>query len=124
LRAEVAIRTCPPALEELGAIVDDVPVLQKPCPERRKVDGAAAADDRRRMDGSRSRAHRPSNIFTRALICRNYETISSGEKFASIGPETSKAIRALGLEPTIEAKEHASDACSGQATLMKGTARG
>jgi uroporphyrinogen-III synthase len=27
-------------------------------------------------------------------------------KLASIGPETSKAIRALGLEPKIEAKEH------------------
>jgi uroporphyrinogen-III synthase len=27
-------------------------------------------------------------------------------KLASIGPETSKAIEALGLKPTIEAKEH------------------
>jgi uroporphyrinogen-III synthase len=30
-------------------------------------------------------------------------------KLASIGPETSKMIRSLGLEPKIEAKEHTSD---------------
>ena len=30
-------------------------------------------------------------------------------KLASIGPETSKAIRALGLEPALEAKEHTTD---------------
>jgi uroporphyrinogen-III synthase len=30
-------------------------------------------------------------------------------KLASIGPETSKAIRVLKLEPTLEAKEHTTD---------------
>jgi uroporphyrinogen III methyltransferase/synthase len=30
-------------------------------------------------------------------------------KLASIGPETSKAIRALGLTPELEAKEHTTD---------------
>ena len=30
-------------------------------------------------------------------------------KLASIGPETSKAVRILGLEPTLEAKEHTTD---------------
>ena len=30
-------------------------------------------------------------------------------KLASIGPETSKAIRALGLTPALEAKEHTTD---------------
>jgi uroporphyrinogen III methyltransferase/synthase len=30
-------------------------------------------------------------------------------KLASIGPETSKAIVALGLKPTVEAKEHTID---------------
>jgi uroporphyrinogen III methyltransferase/synthase len=30
-------------------------------------------------------------------------------RMASIGPETSKALAALGLEPTIEAKEHTID---------------
>ena len=30
-------------------------------------------------------------------------------KLASIGPETSKAIRALGLEPALEAKEHTTE---------------
>jgi uroporphyrinogen-III synthase len=30
-------------------------------------------------------------------------------KLASIGPETSKAIRALKLEPALEAKEHTTD---------------
>jgi uroporphyrinogen III methyltransferase/synthase len=30
-------------------------------------------------------------------------------KLASIGPETSKAIRVLGLEPALETKEHTTD---------------
>jgi uroporphyrinogen-III synthase len=30
-------------------------------------------------------------------------------KLVSIGPETSKAITALGLKPTLEAKEHTTD---------------
>jgi uroporphyrinogen III methyltransferase/synthase len=30
-------------------------------------------------------------------------------KLASIGPETSKTIRSLGLEPKIEAKEHTTE---------------
>ena len=30
-------------------------------------------------------------------------------KIASIGPETTKMIRSLGLSPTIEAKEHTAD---------------
>jgi uroporphyrinogen III methyltransferase/synthase len=30
-------------------------------------------------------------------------------KLASIGPETSKTIAALGLKPTLEAKEHTTD---------------
>jgi uroporphyrinogen-III synthase len=30
-------------------------------------------------------------------------------KLASIGPETSKAIRALKIEPALEAKEHTTD---------------
>ena len=30
-------------------------------------------------------------------------------KIASLGPETSKAIRALKLEPAVEAKEHTTD---------------
>jgi uroporphyrinogen-III synthase len=30
-------------------------------------------------------------------------------KLASIGPETTKMIRSLGLAPTIEAKEHTAD---------------
>ncbi len=30
-------------------------------------------------------------------------------KLASIGPETSKAIRVLKLEPALEAKEHTTD---------------
>jgi len=30
-------------------------------------------------------------------------------KIASIGPETTKTIRALGVEPAFEAKEHTTD---------------
>jgi uroporphyrinogen III methyltransferase/synthase len=40
-------------------------------------------------------------------------------KLASIGPETSKAIVALGLKPTLEAKEHTTDGLI--AALLKAT---
>jgi len=40
-------------------------------------------------------------------------------KLASIGPETSKAIAALGLKPTLEAKEHTTDGLI--AALLKAT---
>jgi uroporphyrinogen-III synthase len=32
-----------------------------------------------------------------------------GLKLASIGPETTKAIKALGLQPAVEAKDHTID---------------
>ena len=40
-------------------------------------------------------------------------------KIASIGPETSKAISALGLSPTLEAKTHTTDGLI--AALLKAT---
>jgi uroporphyrinogen-III synthase len=43
-------------------------------------------------------------------------------KLVSIGPETSKALRALGLEPTVEAKEHSIEGVV--QALVKKAARG
>jgi uroporphyrinogen-III synthase len=43
-------------------------------------------------------------------------------KLASIGPETSKAIRALKLEPALEAKEHTTEGLI--AELLRATRRG
>ena len=43
-------------------------------------------------------------------------------KLVSIGPETSKAIRALVLEPTVEAKDHSIEGIV--QALMKQAARG
>ena len=40
------------------------------------------------------------------MISSNCSTRYPQIKLASIGPETSKAILALGLKPALEAKEH------------------
>ena len=108
LRAEVANRELPAALEEMGAIVDDVACYQT-VPEMEDPTGAAAsllengADWVAFTSGSTVR-----NFHARfdlpALVQRFHRL-----KTATIGPETSKALGELGLKPTAEAKHHTLD---------------
>lgn len=105
LRAEVATPELPQALEALGGIVDDIPCYQT-VPETEDRTGAAArlleagADWITFTSGSTV-----ENFHARfdlpALLKKFPQT-----KLASIGPETSKALTALGLKPTVEAKQH------------------
>jgi len=105
LRAEVASPDLPKALEELGAIVDDIPVY-KTVPETEDLNGAAASLAEDGADWitftSASTAEHFHARFDLPKLLKKFPQA----KLVSIGPETSKAIRALGLEPTAEAKDH------------------
>ena len=108
LRAEVANRELPDALEALGAIVDDVACYQT-VPETEDATGAAAsllesgADWVAFTSGSTvSNFHARFNL---PALLRKFPHL----KTAAIGPETSKTLADLGLKPTIEAKHHTLD---------------
>jgi uroporphyrinogen III methyltransferase / synthase len=121
LRAEVANPDLPKALEELGAIVDDVPVY-KTVPETEDLNGAAASLAEDGADWitftSASTAEHFHARFDLPKLLKKFPQT----KLVSIGPETSKAIRALGLEPTAEAKDHSIEGIVH--LLTKQTARG
>jgi uroporphyrinogen III methyltransferase/synthase len=105
LRAQVANPELPKTLEAMGAIVDDI-ACYKTVPETEDRNGAAA---RLLEDGA------DWITFTSASTVENFHArfnlpeLSNRFphlKLASIGPETSKAIAALGLKATTEPKEH------------------
>jgi uroporphyrinogen III methyltransferase/synthase len=105
LRAEVANTDLPLALEALGAIVDDVPCY-KTEPETADPSGAGAKLLETGVDwitftsGSTVR-HFHARFDLPALVKK-----FPGIKLASIGPETSKSLVELGLQPAVEAKQH------------------
>jgi uroporphyrinogen III methyltransferase/synthase len=108
LRAEVANPELPKLLEEQGAIVDDVAVYQT-VPETEDVTGSAA---RLMEDGadwltfaSSSAVENFHARFNLPALLKKFPNL----KTASIGPETTKALVALGLQPTVEAKQHTID---------------
>ncbi len=105
LRAQVANPELVQALEDQGAIVDDVSVY-KTVPETQDVTGAAAKLTEEGADwitfASGSSVENFHARFGLPSLVKKFPQI----KLASIGPETSKAIRALGLEPATEAKQH------------------
>ena len=108
LRAEVANPELPEALEALGAIVDDVACYQT-VPETEDATGAAASLLERGADwvaftSGSTVAHFHARFDLPALLQKFPQL-----KTAAIGPETAKALAALGLKPTIEAKQHTID---------------
>ncbi len=108
LRAQVANPEVVSALEAMGAIVDDVPVY-KTVPETDDVSGAAARLLAEGADWitftSSSTVENFNARFNLPELVAKYPAL----KTVSIGPETSKTIRALGLEPTVEARVHTID---------------
>jgi uroporphyrinogen III methyltransferase/synthase len=108
LRAEVANPDLPRALEDLGAIVDDI-AIYKTVAETEDPAGAGAALLESGADWitftSGSTVEHFHARFDLPKLLEKFPQM----KLASIGPETSKAIRALGLEPALEAKEHTTD---------------
>ena len=104
-RAQVANPDLPKDLEERRAIVDDIPCY-KTVPETEDRNGAAEKMTDVGADWiTFTSSSTVENFHARFDLPDLLETYPD-MKTASIGPETTKAIRALGLEPTIEAKEH------------------
>jgi len=108
LRAEKANPELPRALEELGAIVDDIG-LYKTVPETEDFFGAA--EDFRQQGADWVTFTSGSTVeyfharFDLPKIVKQFPSL----KIASIGPETSKTLATLGLQPALEAKEHTTD---------------
>jgi uroporphyrinogen III methyltransferase/synthase len=104
-RAEKANPELPKALMELGAIVDDVPVY-KTVAETEDWNGAVARLTEAGADWvtftSSSTVEHFHARFDLPKLVQQFPQM----KLASIGPETTKAISALGLKPTVEAKDH------------------
>ena len=107
-RAEAANRDLPDALQEEGAIVDDIAVYRT-IAETEDRTGAAARLAETGADWvtftSSSTVEHFHARFDLPKLLKKFPQL----KLASIGPETSKAIVALGLKPTLEAKEHTTD---------------
>ena len=105
LRAEVANPDLVAKLGELGAIVDDV-ACYRTVPETEDINGAAARLVEEGADWvtftSASTVENFHARFDLPALLKRFPAL----KTLSIGPETSKALAALGLEPTAEAKPH------------------
>src|SRR6185503_7200688 len=104
-RAEKANPELPKALMELGAIVDDVPVY-KTVAETEDWNGAVARLTEAGADWVTFTSSSTVEHFHARFDLPKLVQQFPGLKTASIGPETSKALVALGLKPTVEAKEH------------------
>ncbi|MBI3875062.1 MAG: uroporphyrinogen-III C-methyltransferase [Verrucomicrobia bacterium] len=105
LRAEVANADLPKALEELGAIVDDI-ACYKTVPETEDVNGASA----KLIEGGAdwitfASSSAVENFHARFNLPELLQKFPRA-RIVSIGPETTKALSALGLKPTVEAKQH------------------
>jgi uroporphyrinogen III methyltransferase/synthase len=105
MRAEIANRELPKELESLGAIVDDV-ASYRTVRETEDRNGAAA----KLLEGGADWI-----TFTSSSTVENFharlnlpELLKRFPKMriASIGPETTKAIKGLGLDATVEARPH------------------
>jgi uroporphyrinogen III methyltransferase/synthase len=105
MRAEVANPELPKELETMGAIVDDVAVYRN-VPETDDLNGAAGRLLENGADWitftSSSTVENFHARFDLPNLIKKFPKI----RLASIGPETSKAIKALGLEAAVEARPH------------------
>ena len=120
LRAEVANPELTKNLEEMGAIVDDVSVYRT-VPETADPSGAAGRLMEEGADwitfASGSSVENFHARFDLPAMLRKFPAL----KTASIGPETSKALRRLGAEPSAEAKKHTIE---GLVAAVEGVPRG
>lgn len=105
LRAEVANPELPKALEALGAIVDDIAVYRT-VPETADLNGSGAQFQQHGADwvlfSSGSTVENFHARFDVHASLRKFPDL----RFGSIGPETTRAMNALGITPAFEAKPH------------------
>jgi len=105
LRAQVANPELPRALEEKGAIVDDI-ACYKTVPETEDRTCAAARMLEVGADWiTFTSSSTVENFHARFNLPKLLQQFP-GTRLASIGPETSKALVALGLKAEVEAREH------------------
>jgi uroporphyrinogen III methyltransferase/synthase len=105
LRAENANRELPEALEELGAIVDDIGVY-KTVAETEDLFGAAEGFRQHGADWITFTSGSTVEFFHQRFDLPKLMKQFPAMKIATIGPETTKAVVALGLKTVLEAKEH------------------
>ncbi len=105
VRAEVATPELPSKLEDLGAIVDDV-AFYKTIPETEDLTGTAAKFEEGGADWvtftSSSTVENFHARFDMTQLRKKWPNL----RYASIGPETSKALEKLGVTADIEASPH------------------
>jgi uroporphyrinogen III methyltransferase / synthase len=105
MRAEVANPELPRELEEQGAIVDDVPCYRT-VPETEDLNGSAERLLEAGADWITFTSSSTVENFHARFDLPKLKTQFPSLRLASIGPETSKALRALGVPPDLEAREH------------------
>jgi uroporphyrinogen III methyltransferase/synthase len=109
LRAEVATPDLPKALEELGAIVDDIPCYRT----ESEASTATPASESFLAHGADwltfTSGSTVNNFHTRFDLPAMVKQFSK-MRLASIGPETTKTLAQLGLKPAFEAKPHTMEA--------------
>jgi uroporphyrinogen III methyltransferase/synthase len=108
LRAEVASRELPQALEALGAIVDDIAVY-KTAPA---ADEAADAGARLLETGADWLTFTSGSTVQHFHARFNLPDLLAkfpGLKVASIGPETSRVLAELQVKPAVEAQTHTAE---------------
>ena len=108
MRAETANPDLPKELEAMGAIVDDV-ACYKTVPETEDASGAAASLLEEGADWITFTSSSTVENFNARFGLASLVAKFPGIKLASIGPETTKALAALGLKPAVEAKPHTID---------------
>jgi uroporphyrinogen III methyltransferase/synthase len=123
LRAQVANPELPKALKALGAIVDDV-ACYKTVPENEDRNGAAARMLEVGADWITFTSASTVENFHARFNLPELQNKFPGMKLASIGPETTNAIQALGLKATVEPREHTIAALVGAIELQVKQERG
>ena len=108
LRAEKANPDLPSALEEFGAIVDDIG-LYKTVAETEDEFGRAEDLRQHGADWLTFTSGSTVEFFHARFDLPKLVEQFPNLKLASIGPETTKAIAALKLKPAVEAWEHTTD---------------
>ena len=105
MRAEAASEDLPAALEALGGIVDDI-ACYKTIPETDDSSGDVANLLENGADWITFTSSSTVDNFHARFDLPKMVKKFPGTKLASIGPETSKALIALGLKANVEAKPH------------------
>ena len=104
-RAEAANPDLPRLLEERGAIVDDVPCYRTVA-EQEDWNGAAARLEAEGADWITFASGSAVQHFHARFDLKGLRARRPGARVASIGPETSRVLSGLGVEPEVEARTH------------------